>query len=89
MLVLRALIDSERFEGHIVLVNQKDPLIDNPKPDDSLDYGIVGKLLMKIRQPNGNYKVKVKGLIRAKIEEYFQEEPFLLRKNDTITNYRS
>ncbi len=73
---VKALIDSERFDGHIVLVNQQDPLIDNPKPDDLMKHGIVCKLLMKIKQPNGNYKVKVKGLIRASIEEYFQEDPF-------------
>lgn len=81
---VKALIDSERFEGHIVLINQKDPLIDNPKPQDLLEYGIVCKLLMKIKQPNGNYKVKVKGLIRASIEEYFQEEPFLFAQVRTI-----
>ncbi|HEY8365176.1 MAG TPA: endopeptidase La [Haloplasmataceae bacterium] len=81
---VKALIDSERFDGHIVLINQKDPLIDNPKPEDLLDHGIVCKLLMKIKQPNGNYKVKVKGLIRASIEEYFQEEPFLFAQIKTL-----
>jgi len=81
---VKALIDSERFDGHIVLINQQDPLIDNPKPQDLLEYGIVCKLLMKIKQPNGNYKVKVKGLIRASIEEYFQEEPFLFTQLRTI-----
>lgn len=81
---VKALIDSERFDGHIVLVNQQDPLIDNPKPQDLLEFGIVCKLLMKIKQPNGNYKVKVKGLIRASIEEYFQEEPFLFTQIRTI-----
>lgn len=81
---VKALIDSERFDGHIVLINQQDPLIDNPKPQDLLDHGIVCKLLMKIKQPNGNYKVKVKGLIRASIEEYFQEEPFLFTQIRTL-----
>ncbi len=73
---IKALIDSERFDGNIVLINQSDPLIDNPKAEDLLKYGIVCKLLMKIKQPNGNYKVKVKGIMRCSIDEYLQEEPF-------------
>jgi ATP-dependent Lon protease len=81
---VKALIDSERFDGHIVLINQQDPLIDNPKPDDLLKHGVVCKILMKIKQPNGNYKVKVKGLIRASIEEYFQEEPFFFTHIKTL-----
>ncbi len=81
---IKALMDSERFDGHIVLINQQDPLIDNPKPEDLMKFGIVCKLLMKIKQPNDNYKVKVKGLIRASIEEYFQEDPFFFTHVKTL-----
>ncbi len=86
---IRALIDSERFDGHIVLVNQQDPLIDNPKPDDLIKNGVVCKLLMKIKQPNGNYKVKVKGLIRASIEEFIQEDPFFMIQIKTLPSITS
>ncbi|MDF2699354.1 MAG: peptidase [Haloplasmataceae bacterium] len=86
---INALVDSERFDGHIVLINQADPLIDNPKPEDLLKYGIVCKLLMKIKQPNGNYKVKVKALIRCSIEEYFQEEPFFFTNIKTLPSIAS
>ncbi|QVK19024.1 endopeptidase La [Mycoplasmatota bacterium] len=81
---IKALVDSERFDGHIVLINQQDPLIDNPKPDDLMKFGIVCKLLMKIKQPNGHYKVKVKGLIRASVEEYFQDDPFFFTHVKTL-----
>lgn len=86
---IKALIDSERFDGHIVLINQSDPLIDNPKADDLLKVGIVCKLLMKIKQPNGNYKVKVKGIMRCSIEEYYQEEPFFFTDIKTLPSISS
>jgi len=81
---VRALIESEQFDGNIVLVNQKDPIIDNPKPEDLYKVGVVCKVLMKIKQPNGNYKVKVKGLVRASVEEYLQEEPFFMANIRTL-----
>jgi ATP-dependent Lon protease len=81
---VKALEDAERFDGHIVLINQQDPLIDNPKPEDLLKYGIVCKILMKIKQPNGNYKIKVKALIRSELVEYVQEEPFFFTEVRTL-----
>lgn len=81
---VKALEEAERFDGHIVLINQKDPLIDNPKPEDLLKFGIVCKILMKIKQPNGNYKVKVKALSRADVKEFTQEEPYFSTNLKTL-----
>jgi ATP-dependent Lon protease len=81
---VKSLEEAERFEGHIVLINQREPLIDNPKSEDLLKYGVVCKILMKIKQPNGNYKVKVKALIRAEVKEYIQEEPYFFTDIQTL-----
>lgn len=86
---VRALMESERFDGHIILVNQKDPIIDNPKPEDLYKIGVVCKVLMKIKQPNGNFKVKVKGLVRASVEEYLQEDPYFMASIRTLPSISS
>src|SRR5690606_29980959 len=84
---IKALEDAERFDNHILLVNQEDPLIDNPKRSDLLQHGVVCKILMKIRQPNGNYKIKVRGLIRAEIVDFVQEEPFFFTEIKTLPSF--
>lgn len=84
-----ALEDSDRFDGHIVLINQQDPLIDNPTADDLLKVGIVCKILMKIKQPSGNYKIKVKALVRADIVEYVQTTPFFFTEIRTLPTISS
>lgn len=84
---VRALEDAERFDNHIVLINQVDPLIDNPKRTDLLKHGVVCKILMKIKQPNGNYKIKVRALTRAEIVDYAQEEPFFFTEIKTLPSF--
>lgn len=84
---IKALEDAERFDNHIVLINQEDPLIDNPKRSDLLQHGIVCKILMKIKQPNGNYKIKVRGLIRAEIVDFIQEDPFFFTEIKTLPSF--
>lgn len=86
---VKALEDAERFDNHIVLINQEDPLIDNPKREDLLKTGIVCKVLMKIKQPNGNYKIKVRALIRAEIVDYAQEDPFFFTEIKTLPSFSS
>lgn len=86
---IKALEDADRFDNHIVLINQEDAIIDNPKEADLLKFGIVCKILMKIKQPNGHYKIKVKALNRAEIVEYIQEEPFFFTEIRTLPSTSS
>ncbi|QVK20148.1 endopeptidase La [Mycoplasmatota bacterium] len=72
----KALLEAEKHDNHIVLLIQKSPLIENPKPEDLYDRAIIGKITMKIKLPNGNYKVKVNGIVRAKVNYFVSEEPY-------------
>ncbi len=63
-------------DGYILLVNQKDVDKDSVSTENFPEHGIVGKILMKVKMPNGNYKVKIKGIVRAKIEKYVTDESF-------------
>jgi ATP-dependent Lon protease len=71
-----ALLEAEKNDNEIVLLVQKNPLTENPSPADLQEYAVIGKIIMKIKLPNGNYKVKIKATTRAKILYYVSEEPF-------------
>ncbi|ERJ13561.1 endopeptidase La [Haloplasma contractile] len=81
---VKALVEAEHYENHVVLINQKDPIKEEPKTRELLDFGIVAKIIMKIKLPNGNYKVKFKTLVRSSISEYIEETPYLLTNVKTL-----
>ncbi len=71
-----ALMEAEKNENEIVLLVQKNPLTDNPTPSDLHEFAVIGKIIMKIKLPNGSYKVKIRAKTRAKVLYYVSEEPF-------------
>lgn len=76
---LKAIEESEQtFDNHIVILVQKNPLIENPTPSDLEPYGVLAKLSMKVKLPNGSLKVKFSVLERVKIKEYFLTNPFFV-----------
>ncbi|XMB87396.1 endopeptidase La [Mycoplasmatota bacterium WC44] len=72
----KALLEAEKNDNQIVLLIQKNPLTETPTPADLYDTAIVGKITMKIKLPNGNYKVKINGIVRAKVKHFESENPF-------------
>ncbi len=74
---ISALIESEKSDSLIVLLMQKETLIDNIIKTNLHEIGVVGKIITKLQLPDGNYKVKVRILKRVKIEEYLDEKNFL------------
>lgn len=52
----------------IFLLNQKDVLVESPKLDDLYDFGTVAKIKQTFTDQNGNVKVLVEGLKRAKLK---------------------
>ncbi len=65
-------------DGHALLVFQKDPDIQNPEFDDFYDVGLLARISVKIKLPNGNYKIKFEPLIRVKLNDLVASEPFYL-----------
>ncbi len=72
-----ALVESENFHGnHIFVVSQHDPLIEDPVISELFRHGVIGRIKMKMRLPNGNNKIIIKGLHRAEVLEYINEKDF-------------
>ena len=55
-----------------------------PQSEDLLQYGTIAKVTMKIKLPNGHYKVKFNTLTRVEIQEYTQLEPYFMATVQTM-----
>lgn len=82
---LQAIDEAETsYDGQILIVVQKNPLIENPTPDDIEEYGVLANISMKVKLPNGNIRVKFKVIQRVKIKEYFLTNPFFVCKYEEV-----
>ncbi len=59
---------------HIFLVAQQDPKVDDPQRHDIYDIGVVARVIQNIKLPNGNVKVMVEGVRRARLGELIERE---------------
>jgi len=59
-------------EKQIFLVAQQDPKIDEPERPDIYDLGVVATVIQNLKLPNGNVKVMVEGVQRAKLVDMFE-----------------
>jgi len=59
-------------EKQIFLVAQTDPKIDEPTRSDIYDLGVVATVIQNLKLPNGNVKVMVEGVQRAKLVDMFE-----------------
>lgn len=81
---ISALEEAMNNQTEIVLVAQKDPKNNAPKPDDIFDVGTLGTIIQLLRLPDGTVKVLVEGKRRVKIKEYLQEDTFFVVKVDHV-----
>ncbi|NLN50481.1 MAG: endopeptidase La [Acholeplasmataceae bacterium] len=82
---LKALDEAEKaFDNQILILVQKNPLIDNPTPSDIEEYGALAKVTMKVKLPNGNIKAKFSILKRVKILDYFLTNPFFVCEYEEV-----
>ena len=72
---IEALEACEANGNYVVLVSQVDPNVEMPQSDDLFQYGTIAKITMKIKLPNGHYKVKFNSITRVEVDEYTQMEP--------------
>jgi ATP-dependent Lon protease len=57
----------------IFLVTQQDPKIDEPDISDLFEMGVVAKVVQNLQLPNGNVKVMVEGVRRARLIGFVDE----------------
>ena len=78
-LSLKAVEQSEHaFDQYVIILIQKNPLIENPTQEDIEPIGVLAKVSMKIKLPNDAYKIKFNILERVKIKDYFLSEPYFV-----------
>ena len=74
-------LDKDRL---ILLVTQKDPNNDSPKPDDIYVIGTVAMIMKKFKLPDGRVKILIQGLVKSRIKEYVKQEPYFQVKIEQI-----
>jgi ATP-dependent Lon protease len=60
----------------VVLVAQRDGKVDQPKPDDLYSWGTIATIMKIFKMPDNTQSVMVQGLVRAKLLDYTQQEPY-------------
>lgn len=76
---LKALEEAERnFGSYAVVIIQKNPMIERPTTDDIEEYGVLVKVHMKIKMPNGSYKTKLQIINRIKVKDYLVTDPYFV-----------
>lgn len=80
----KALDESEKtFGSFIILLVQKNPLIESPQPSDIEPFGVLAKITMKIKLPNGNFKAKFKIIERVEVTDFYITSPYFMVEYET------
>ena len=74
---IMALEAAMKKDQNILLIPQKDLLVDDPKLADLYPIGTVAKIKQVLKSQGDNLRVLVTGLCRGRITEILQSEPFL------------
>jgi len=78
-LSLKAVEESEKgFAQYVVILIQKNPMIEEPTVQDLETHGVLAKIAMKIKLPNDSYKVKFNVLKRIRANEFFLTKPYFV-----------
>src|ERR1700728_118172 len=73
---VRALEEAMAGEKKIFLATQHDASIDEPKPNEIYTVGTVVNIVQSLKLPDGNIKVLVEGVERAKVVSVTDDEGF-------------
>ncbi len=71
---MQALETAMAADRQVLLVAQRSPEVDDPKPEDLYGVGTVATLLQLLRLPDGTIKVLVEGVARARVERFIESD---------------
>ena len=69
----------KNYDSNILVISPVNLLEEKPNASDLPKVGVIGKIKTKIKLPNGNYRIIVKGLNRVQVIEYFQTNTGILK----------
>jgi ATP-dependent Lon protease len=84
---VRALEEALNGDRKIFLATQHDASVDEPSADDIYETGTIGNIVQSVHMPDGNIKVLVEGMERARSVEVSDQDGFFvatLRTGKTI-----
>jgi len=84
---VRALEEAMSGDKKIFLATQHDASIDEPKPNEIFSVGTIVNIVQSLKLPDGNIKVLVEGVERAKVVSVTDDEGFF-RAVVRTANYR-
>jgi ATP-dependent Lon protease len=73
---VRALEEALAGDKKIFLATQHDASVDEPRPDEIYSVGTIANIVQSLKLPDGNIKVLVEGVERAKIVSVSEDEGF-------------
>lgn len=74
---IRALDEAMSGDQHMILLMQKDVIVDEPAPEDLYDVGVLVHVRQVLKMPGEIIRILVEGLERVWVEEFTQESPYL------------
>jgi len=74
---VRALEEALAGDKRIFLATQHDPGVDEPKPDEIYQVGCIVNIVQSLKMPDGNIKVLVEGIERARILQVVEADGYL------------
>ena len=75
---VRALEEALNGDRRIFLATQHDATVDDPSADDIYQVGTIGNIVQSVKMPDGNIKVLVEGMERARATELNDEDGFFV-----------
>ena len=73
---VRALEEALAGEKKIFLATQHDASVDEPRPDEIYSVGTIANIVQSLKLPDGNIKVLVEGVERAKVVSVSDEDGY-------------
>src|ERR671932_129127 len=73
---VRALEEALAGDKKIFLATQHDASVDEPRPDEIYSVGTIANIVQSLKLPDGNIKVLVEGVERAKVVSITEDEGF-------------
>ncbi len=83
---VRALEEALNGDRKIYLATQHDARIDEPTSDDIYSVGTIGNIVQSVKMPDGNIKVLVEGIERARTVELNDTDGFFVA---TVRTYKN
>src|SRR5438105_11617948 len=74
---VRALEEALAADRKIFLATQHDASVDEPKPTEIYQVGTIVNIVQSLKLPDGNIKVLVEGIERAKVQQILESDGYL------------